>query len=117
MIPLWHHRTESRRSRLRRPGLSALILLASVTLVPFTQADEPVDFERQIRPLLAARCTQCHGAEKQESGLQLDQGSLILTGGNSGPAVVPGKSGESLLVEAISGGGELISRMPPKGDG
>jgi len=114
MIPHWHPRLASRRPRFLHS--SSLFLWASLSLAPFTQAGEPVDFERQIRPLLTARCTECHGAEKQESGLQLDQGSLLLTGGNSGPAVVPGKSAESLLVEAISGGGELISKMPPEGE-
>jgi Planctomycete cytochrome C len=33
----------------------------------------PVDFERDIRPLLHARCVECHGANKQQSGLRLDR--------------------------------------------
>jgi mono/diheme cytochrome c family protein len=58
-------------------------------------------FEAKVRPLLVARCIACHGATKQESGLRLDSRDALLKGGDSGPALVPGKPDESLLVEAI----------------
>ena len=70
-------------------------------------------FERKIRPLLAARCWQCHGSEKSKGGLRLDSAAAIEAGGDSGPVVVPGKPGESRLIEAIRYAGEL--KMPPKG--
>jgi hypothetical protein len=70
-------------------------------------------FESQIRPVLAENCHQCHGARKQESGLRLDSRTAMLQGGDSGPAVVPGKPQESLLVEAIGHAGDI--RMPPSG--
>ena len=70
-------------------------------------------FEKKIRPLLAARCWQCHGSEKSKGGLRLDSAAAIETGGDSGPVVVPGKPGESRLIEAIRYTGEL--KMPPKG--
>lgn len=70
-------------------------------------------FETEIRPLLAAECYDCHGAEKSKGGLRLDHRELILKGGETGAALVPGKPEESLLVEAIHRGDEDFS-MPPK---
>ncbi|WP_406697920.1 PSD1 and planctomycete cytochrome C domain-containing protein [Singulisphaera sp. Ch08] len=69
-------------------------------------------FETEVRPLLAASCLKCHGPEKQKGGLRLDSKAAILAGGESGPAVVSGKPGESLLVEAINYDGP---EMPPSG--
>ncbi|HEY2411863.1 MAG TPA: PSD1 and planctomycete cytochrome C domain-containing protein [Pirellulaceae bacterium] len=72
-------------------------------------------FEKQVRPILAARCLECHSgkAEKAKGGLRLDSRAAAMKGGDTGPAVVPGKSKESLLVDAINYG-ELY-QMPPKG--
>lgn len=69
-------------------------------------------FENEIRPLLAERCVSCHGPQKQKGGLRLDSLAAALQGGGSGPAVVPGKCDESLLVEAVRYEG---LEMPPDG--
>jgi hypothetical protein len=69
-------------------------------------------FEKQIRPLLAARCFECHGPSKQKGGLRLDSREGVLAGGDTGPAIVPGKPEESLLIEAINYGD--LYQMPPK---
>ncbi|WZO96659.1 PSD1 and planctomycete cytochrome C domain-containing protein [Isosphaeraceae bacterium EP7] len=69
-------------------------------------------FEKEVRPLLVARCQSCHGEAKQKGGLRLDSLPSALAGGGTGPAVVPGKPAESLLVDAIRYG-ELY-QMPPK---
>jgi len=69
-------------------------------------------FETQVRPILSARCLGCHGPEKQKGGLRLDSRASALSGGESGPAVVPGKPGESTLVDAINYGESV--QMPPK---
>ena len=69
-------------------------------------------FEKKVRPLLAARCWQCHGPEKNKGGLRLDSGAAIGAGGDSGPAVLPGKPNDSRLIQAIGYAGEL--KMPPK---
>lgn len=80
-----------------------------------TRAAAPrIDYVRQIKPILAARCFACHGALKQEAGLRLDTGSLIRRGNESGPAVVPGQVGNSPLVERITDKDESV-RMPPEG--
>jgi Protein of unknown function (DUF1553)/Protein of unknown function (DUF1549)/Planctomycete cytochrome C len=70
-------------------------------------------FEKQVRPILSARCFACHGPEKQESDLRLDSRAAALLGGLSGPAVVPGKLDESLLIDAIGYANE-DRKMPPK---
>src|ERR1700719_704756 len=69
-------------------------------------------FEKNVRPILATRCQGCHGPTKQKGGLRLDARASILTGGSTGPAVVPGNPAESLLVDAINYGEAL--QMPPK---
>ncbi len=69
-------------------------------------------FEARIRPVLIANCLSCHGPDKQKAGLRVDSREAILKGGETGPAVVPGKPKESLLVDAVHGQGDL--KMPPK---
>ena len=69
-------------------------------------------FEKDVRPLLAEKCFACHGVRKQKAGLRLDSRASILKGGETGPAVVPGKPAESLLVDAINYGENV--QMPPR---
>jgi hypothetical protein len=71
-------------------------------------------FETKIRPVLVEQCYSCHSAEAKDlkAALQVDHRAGLLSGGDSGPAVVPGKPDESLLVKAIKY--EDIE-MPPKG--
>src|SRR3982751_3073019 len=64
------------------------------------QAERVRFFEQRIRPLLVEKCNACHGAEKQKGSLRLDSREAMLKGGESGPAIVPGKPEDSLLVEA-----------------
>ena len=59
-------------------------------------------------PILHVRCLICHGRRKQESGLDLRTRQSLLKGGKSGPAVVPGKPQESLLIQRIA-----AEEMPP----
>jgi mono/diheme cytochrome c family protein len=77
-------------------------------------AAEPVDYLSDIKPILSKHCVNCHGAQKQRSGLRLDTAKSVLEGGNSGPAVVPGKSSESLLVQAVGGVGKVKPMPPPE---
>lgn len=75
----------------------------------------PVDFAREVRPILEKACYACHGAEKQKGGLRLDVRTPALRGGESGAAIVPGKAGGSLLIKLVSG--EDPDRvMPAKGE-
>ena len=92
-----------------------VIALATLAGADGPGADDPAGaefFEKEVRPLLAGRCLACHGPEKHKGDLRLDARSTALAGGGSGPAVVPGKPDESLLVDAINYGD--IAKMPPK---
>ncbi len=71
----------------------------------------PVNFEKEILPLLTKNCLACHNAKKAESSLVLETPQTIAKGGDSGPAVVPKKSAESLLLKAAAHLDEPI--MPP----
>jgi mono/diheme cytochrome c family protein len=70
-------------------------------------------FETEIRPLLVEQCQKCHGEKKPKSGLRLTSRAAMLKGGETGPAAVPGKPEESLLLQAIRQEGGL--KMPPNG--
>ena len=76
---------------------------------------EPVDYAAQVKPILRERCFACHGTLNQKGGLRLDAASLILRGGDSGRALVPGQPAASLLVEKITAT-DPDSRMPPEGE-
>ena len=71
-------------------------------------------FEKEIRPLLANRCYECHSAQTATpfAGLRLDRREDLIVGGVSGPAVVPGKPDESPLIHRVQGRPAL---MPPTG--
>jgi mono/diheme cytochrome c family protein len=98
-----------------------LLLLGAFLLAASAKAAEPRSsasadlefFEKKVRPVLAANCYSCHGSEKQKAGLRLDSRGSMMTGGDSGPVVVPGNPQDSLLVKAINYQAE--PQMPPKG--
>jgi hypothetical protein len=71
-------------------------------------------FEKQVRPLLIKRCYGCHAGTKAEGGLSLETAEGWRQGGERGPAVVPGKPEESLLIEAVHYGS---LEMPPAEEG
>ena len=86
--------------------LAPLILLLSCQSV---LAQEPLTFEKHIRPIFRAHCYDCHGAEAElKGGLDLRLVRLMAKGGESGPAIVSGKSDESYLLDRIKSG-----EMPP----
>ncbi len=84
-----------------------LFSLAIASVV--TAAEDAEFFERKVRPVLAARCQSCHGAQKQFAALRLDGRESILKGGLNGPAAVPGQPEASLLIKAVK---HLGPKMP-----
>jgi hypothetical protein len=97
------------------------VLFALLVLVNGLQAggdSRGIDFfEKKIRPVLVEHCSSCHSKDAQakkklRGGLLVDSRAALLKGGDSGPAVVPGKAQESLLIKALQYSDEI--RMPPK---
>ena len=95
-----------------RAGVITLLLLAPPLLAADPEGVE--HFEKRIRPLLAEHCSECHGPQRQRSGLTLTTATGIRQGGDRGAPIVPGRPGESLLIRAISYTDDDL-RMPPKG--
>ncbi|MBX9652375.1 PSD1 and planctomycete cytochrome C domain-containing protein [bacterium] len=70
-------------------------------------------FEKKIRPLLVAKCYECHSGKEANGGLRLDTKDFVIKGGDTGPALTPGDPDESLLIEAIRYKNTDL-QMPPK---
>jgi mono/diheme cytochrome c family protein len=80
----------------------ATLLIATSLLCCAQQASEKVEFfEARIRPVLAKNCYACH-TENKLAGLRVDSRVALLEGGKSGPAIVPGRPEESLLIKAVA---------------
>lgn len=69
-------------------------------------------FEKDVRPILAARCVTCHGAEDAEAGLDLRSLESLVRGSNSGPVIVEGFSDKSVLIRNVTS-----RKMPPPDSG
>ncbi len=76
------------------------------------QRNTPVDFEKEVLPILASNCMACHNKTKAKAGLILETPADMLKGCDEGPAIIPKRGTESLLVTAAAHQGELT--MPPK---
>ncbi|MFO0817295.1 MAG: PSD1 and planctomycete cytochrome C domain-containing protein [Pirellulales bacterium] len=88
------------------------LLAAGVLIQPAAGADEPIEFEKQVAPILTLRCVKCHGEGKIEAGFDVRRKFTIAAGGDSGPAIVDGKIDESLLWQRIA-----KHEMPPPEEG
>src|SRR5947199_3863143 len=116
----------SQASRLN--GLLALVLLLGCSVavnaaraaqpaapaIPVAPMDRttPVDFEAEVLPLLRDSCLACHNRTRAKADLILETPADILKGGENGPAVVPGNSKASLLLQSAAHQAE--TPMPPK---
>src|SRR5690349_4394755 len=98
---------------------TVVLIVGAVTLAgPGVAPAEDVKggvYTRDVKPILIRRCSACHGGLKQKSGLRLDTAAGALKGGKGGPAVIPGESAESPLIEVVTSSEGL--RMPPEGEG
>src|SRR5436190_9015776 len=74
----------------------------------------PVSFSKEIKPIIEASCIKCHGRGRVKAGFRLDTRETLLKGGDSGPAVIPGKSADSLLIALVQGV-DPDNVMPKKG--
>ncbi len=112
-----------------RVSVLLFVTLAGAGGAQHARADEPTHeqadqftreqvefFESKVRPILVEHCYACHstGAEDLEAGLVLDSKWGWETGGDSGPAIVPGDLDESLFIHAIRYSEDVVSGMPPR---
>ncbi|MGI6457006.1 MAG: PSD1 and planctomycete cytochrome C domain-containing protein [bacterium] len=96
------------------PVFSFLVFPASF-FADVPAQDNVALFKESIQPLLQERCISCHGAEQQAGRLRLDGESHVLKGGFTGPAIIPGNSENSLLIQKVRGTAEGM-RMPVNGE-
>ena len=94
---------------------STLVAICWLGLVIPAARAEPVDYLRQIKPVLQARCYACHGVLKQEAGLRLDTAELARKGGESGLVIRLSEPTTSPLLQRVRSLDEA-ERMPPEGE-
>jgi len=91
-------------------------LAGILALAPFaTSVAQKVDFVKDIQPILEFNCVSCHDANEAKADLRFDRADLFHKGGEGGPALVPGKPDESLMIELVSLPEDDTDVMPPKG--
>ncbi|MFO0953388.1 MAG: PSD1 and planctomycete cytochrome C domain-containing protein [Isosphaeraceae bacterium] len=90
------------------PRIVVFAALATLGAGSAPGAEPPPVFERDVLPVLKARCLKCHGEAHRKGGLSLRTPAAMLDGGDNGPAFVRGKADESLIVEQVESGA-----MPP----
>ncbi len=98
------------------PPIQASALLSLLLIAGVATGGEPVDFLRDVRPILAGHCLKCHGPdeEQRQGSLRLDVREAALAAADSGErAIVPGKPDESELVRRILSTDESTLMPPP----
>ncbi len=98
-------------SGLTIPILALVFLAGSPVAAQTAPSVPPVEFNRDIAPIFEKSCVMCHNANLAQAKLRLDSETAVLAGGVSGAVIVPGKSGDSLLVKRILGTTDA-PRMP-----
>jgi len=96
---------------LRRETLApALLAAAAISTVAVTAQSARVDFARQVQPILASHCRECHNETKRSGGLSLATYADALEGGRTGPVIRPGAAARSLVIHKLTGASD--PRMP-----
>src|SRR5215813_8872461 len=99
-------------------AFTAAVSYATITPEQAAQLPPPAnpqnDFSKEIKPIFESRCIKCHGRGREKGSFRIDNRETLLKGGDSGPAIVPGKSTESLLIELVQGF-DPDNVMPKKG--
>ncbi len=101
---------------------SSLVLTACLVAGSAFAADDDAQraamkfFENEVRPILVNKCYDCHSKTKQKGGLRVDHIGYLKTGGDTGPAVIPGEPEKSPLIEAVRWQNDDF-KMPPKNNG
>ncbi len=90
-----------------------LLILLAVTAVDLTAQQAPIDFNKQVQPILDKNCVECHIGSTAPAQLQLDSAANLLKGSASGGVIVPGNAKDSLLIQRITD--TTGNQMPPRG--
>ena len=76
--------------------------------------EEPVDYAREVFPVLKKNCLACHNSTKAKSGLNMETPALMIEGGDSGTALVPGDPAESWVFLSAAMVEMMEESMPPE---
>src|SRR5438093_8392027 len=96
-------------------NVRVLVLGIATSLALTGKATEPVDYTREIKPLLKQRCYACHGALKQKANLRLDTGAFIRRGSKNGAVIVTNDVERSPLILRVASK-DPDERMPQQGE-
>jgi len=102
-----------KQNNLAEKNGASMVLLAS--LGESLSDDQVAALNLEVRTILAHNCYNCHGEAKKKGDLRLDSRDAIMAGGESGPAVIPGKPEKSELIRRISLPAGHKEVMPSKG--
>ncbi|MFN0171940.1 MAG: DUF1553 domain-containing protein [Bryobacteraceae bacterium] len=110
----------------RRPAIGGGLINQLLLAMPFVlcaaggwfvkpaQANPPIDFSRDVKPLLDAKCASCHSSNVAASGLVTESPDTLFKGGaKQGPSVIRGNSAGSPLIRMLRG--EIAPQMPAQG--
>jgi len=96
-------------------SLRFLLFISLLAFVfPVSAQEKPLDFAHEVVPILRKHCGKCHTGEKKEGAFSMNTRASLLAGGETGPAVVSGKSAASDLIKRITSSDDTI-KMPPEG--
>lgn len=104
-----------RSGAARSQGPALTVVADEAPSAPTGPAARDPFFSEFVQPILREHCSSCHGPEKQEAGLRLDNLESLCAGGASGRAFVPGHARKSLLIERLLLPESDDDHMPPDG--
>ena len=100
---------ERNHTMLSRLYPALAFFIAAVLAVSVAIQSAELDFDRQVAPILAGRCIECHSGAEPKGKFDLSNAAKAFTGGESGEAIIPGKVADSALWQRIE-----ANEMPPK---
>ncbi len=83
-------------------NLLTVVLLLLTALCCDSSGAEPVDFRKDVAPILQHRCLRCHNDRDQRGGLSLQSAKTVAKGGDSGKVIIPGDPESSYLLDLVT---------------
>lgn len=99
-------------NRRMNPGFICLLFGVCLVGSSVVGKSDTIEFGRDVQPILARYCIECHNAQESESNVRLHNYEGVMKGGPDGPIIVPGKSQNSLMIQMVTG--QRDPQMPPK---